>query len=164
MLGPRWTGTGIVIALLCIARAFSLIDAATVPLLVAFDRSSIVFKIQAWTAIGSVALLWVVSRFGVAAAASSAIAISAITTGGYSLIAARLFPGSLKELRPAAAIGMLPAFTLFLAAKACLAIVPRTLGTVPTTTLAVAAGLLAWLLSAFLFRRAATTALHAFNA
>ena len=164
MLGPRWTGTGIVIALLCIARAFSLIDAATVPLLVAFDRSSIVFKIQAWTAIGSVALLWVVSRFGVAAAASSAIAISAITTGGYCLIAARLFPGSLKELRPAAAIGILPAFTLFLAAKACLAIVPRTLGTIPTTTLAVAAGLLAWLLSAFLFRRAATTALHAFNA
>jgi O-antigen/teichoic acid export membrane protein len=141
-----------------------LIDAATVPLLVAFDRSGTVFKIQAWTAIGSIGLLWVVSRFGVAAAAGSAIAISAITTTGYCLVATRLFPDSLNELRSTAAISILPAVTLFLAAKICLAFVPRTLGTVPTVTLAVAAGLLAWLFVVFLFRRAATTALHAFNA
>jgi O-antigen/teichoic acid export membrane protein len=164
ILGSQWTGTGIVIALLCVARAFSLVDAATVPLLVAFDRSGTIFKIQAWTAVGSVALLWAVSRFGVAAAAGSAIAISAITTTGYCLIAARLFPGSLNELRPTAAISILPALTLFLATKACLALVPQSLGAVPTTTLAVAAGILAWLLSVLFLRRAATTALHAFNA
>lgn len=164
ILGPQWTGTGTVIALLCIARTFSLIDAATVPLLIAFDRSRTVFKVQLWTAIGSVVLLWMVSRFGVAAAAGSAIAISAITTAGYCLVAARLFPGSLNELKSMAAISVLPAFTLYLAAKTCLALVPRSVGTVPTTTLVIAVGLLAWLFTAFLFRRAATTALHAFNA
>jgi O-antigen/teichoic acid export membrane protein len=164
ILGSQWSGTGAIIGLLCIARAFSLVDAATVPLLVAFDRARAVFKVQIWTAIGSIVLLWVVSRFGVAAAAGSAIVISAVTTTGYCLLGIRLFPNSLNGLRAIIALSLLPALVLYLAAEASLMLVPERLGTLSSTSVGIACGLLAWSFAAFLFRRTATAALDAFNA
>lgn len=164
ILGAKWTGTGLIIALLCAARALSLVDSVTVPLLVAFNRSHSVFKIQIFTATASVLLLWVVARFGVGAAAMSAIAISVMSTIGYCVLSLRAFPGSAAELRGIIPISILPALVTYLTAKMCLFAIPASLGVVSGTAIAVGAGMLGWLASVAILRRSAVDALHALNA
>lgn len=164
VLGARWAGTGLIISLMCVARAVSLIDAVTIPLLVAFDKSRSIFKIQLFTAAGSVLLLASVARFGVEAAALSAILISVLTTAGYCVLSMRAFPGSGPHLRGVIPISILPALITFLAARVCLMAIPVNLGAAPATAIAVGAGLLGWLVVVVVLRRSAIDALHALNA
>jgi O-antigen/teichoic acid export membrane protein len=164
ILGAQWTGTGLIIALLCAARALSLIDAVTVPLLVAFDKSRSVFHIQFATAIASVMLLCVVARYGVAATAVSAIIISAASTISYCALSLRVFRGSGTPLRNIIPISILPAVMTFLAARMCLFVVPVSVGPLPATGFAIAAGIAAWLAVVAVLRHSAMDALHALNA
>lgn len=163
ILGARWTGSGVIIAILCAARALSLMDSVTVPLLVAFDRSKSVFKIQLVTAVCSVPLLWVVARFGVAATAGGAVVMAIFSTLSYGRVCLRTFPGSTDRLLQFAPIALLPPIITYLGAWAFLVAGPK-MSNLGTVLFAIAAGAAAWLIAAAIMRRSAMDALHALNA
>lgn len=164
VLGTQWSGTGLIISLLCAARAFSLIDAVTVPLLVAFNRSSSVFRFQTSVALASLVVMCGLARFGVGATAFGAICIGAVSTTGYCILSIRAFPGSGAQLKRVLAVSVLPALATFLAAKVCLSSIPNGIGAVAATGMAVIAGILGWLVIVVLLRRSAIDSLHALNA
>jgi O-antigen/teichoic acid export membrane protein len=163
VLGSQWNGSGLVIAILCAARALSLVDAVTVPLLVAFDKSRYVFNIQLVTALCSVPLLWMVARFGVAATAAGAVIISLFSTLSYGRICLKVFAGSAYRIRQVVPIALLPPIITYLGAWAFLFAGPK-LGDMHAVLLAIGAGSAAWLIAATLLRRSAIEALHALGA
>jgi O-antigen/teichoic acid export membrane protein len=163
ILGAQWNGSGLIIAILCAARALSLMDAVTVPLLVAFDRSRSVFNIQLVTALCSVPVLWMVARFGVAATAAGAVMMSLFTTLSYGRVCLRTFTGSADQLLQVVPIALLPPVITYFCARTFLVAVPK-MGDAHAVLIAIAAGMTAWLVTAAVLRRSAIDALHALNA
>ncbi|HWF63333.1 MAG TPA: oligosaccharide flippase family protein [Rhizomicrobium sp.] len=163
ILGSQWNGSGLIIAILCAARALSLVDAVTVPLLVAFDKSRSVFNIQLVTALCSVPLLWMLARFGVAATAAGAVIMSLFATLSYGRVCLRIFTGSADRLLQVVPIALLPPILTYLGAWAFLFAGPK-MGDTHAVLFAVAAGATAWLVTATVLRRSAIDALHALGA
>jgi O-antigen/teichoic acid export membrane protein len=163
VLGAQWSGSGLIIAILCAARALSLVDAVTVPLLVAFDKSRAVFNVQLAVALCSVPLLWFVARFGVAATAAGAVTISACSTLFYGRVCIQAFPGSADRLVQFAPIALLPPVITYLGAWIFLFAAPK-MGDLHAVLFAIAAGIAAWSITAVILRRSAMDALHALNA
>jgi O-antigen/teichoic acid export membrane protein len=163
ILGAQWKGSGLIIAILCGARALSLLDAVTVPLLVAFDKSRSVFNIQLVTALCSVPLLWLAARFGVAATAGGAVMMSLFGSLCYTRVCLRTFPGSADRLWQVVPIALLPPVVTYFGAWAFLFAGPKMTDR-HAVLLAVIAGITAWLLATAVLRRSAMDALHALNA
>jgi O-antigen/teichoic acid export membrane protein len=177
VLGTRWTGAAPIIAILCLQRAFALIDGVSAPLLVAYGHAKALLAAQATVAILGVVLLSALAPFGVAAAAASSViaaAASALTLatmiarahgGGRALIGvARVAPVALAPMLATVAavlmtqrllgpLGLAPAAPAALARLAPLA----------NVAIEAAAGALAWAAAALLLRGEVLRVLHALN-
>lgn len=82
-LGPQWAAAGPVIAVLCLARIFALINVAPGAALVAYDRQHWLFLIQLGIAVGNACLTMIAAQFGMLAVAWS---VTFVTMTGSVLI------------------------------------------------------------------------------
>jgi len=116
VLGPRWAAAGPIVAILCLQRAFTLIDGVTGPMLVAYSHVRALFGVQLAMAIASVALLAVMSRYGVAAAAFSSVLTAGASMVILATIASRNFTGLAGGLPRVLPVALGPALATSMAA------------------------------------------------
>jgi O-antigen/teichoic acid export membrane protein len=164
VLGARWAAAGPIVAILCLQRAFSLIDGVTGPMLVAYSHVRALFGVQLAMAIASVALLAVMARYGVAAAALSSV----VTAGASMLITAALasrnFSGLIGGLPRALPVAVLPALATSLAAFAATrGVGGASADVVGSVVREVAAGAAGFALAVVLLRRSVVDTLQALN-
>lgn len=164
-LGPKWAAAGPIVAMICIARGFSLVDSVTNPLLVAYNYAPKIFRIQLFVAAGSTLLIFATARFGVVAVATCTIVTSATYTLAQLWLALRAFPGALAGFRKTAAICFAPPLLTFLGARAGFLLCGQFAHVPPLAELivGVATGILFWGIAAFALRKSAGDALHALN-
>lgn len=164
VLGARWAAAGPIVAILCLQRAFSLIDGVTGPMLVAYSHVRALFGVQLAMAIASVALLAVMARYGVAAAALSSVLIAGASMLITATFASRNFSGLIDGLPRALPVALLPALATSVAAFAA----ARTFGgpdsdVVGSVVREVAAGAAGFALAVVLLRRSVVDTLQALN-
>jgi len=164
LLGPRWIAAGPIVAILCLQRAFSLIDGVTGPLLVAYSHVRILLHIQFITAISGIVLLIAMASYGVAAAAFSSVIAAGATSLLMIVSAGRRFPGLASGLPRALPVALGPALFTGLAAYGCERVIASSRFP-PHLAVAteVLAGVGAFLCAAILLRRGVVASLHALN-
>jgi O-antigen/teichoic acid export membrane protein len=164
VLGPRWAAAGPIVAILCLQRAFSLIDGVTGPMLVAYSHVRALFGVQLAMAIASVALLAVMAHYGVAAAAFSSVLTAAASMVILIAMASRNFAGLIGGLPRVLPVAVVPALATsmaaFVASRYLAAPAPDVLTTVVREVVAGAAGFAA---AVVLQRRSVVEMLQALN-
>ena len=116
VLGRHWAAAGPIVAILCLQRAFSLIDGVTGPLLVAYSHIRDLLRVQFVMAIIGVVLLVAMGSYGVAAAALSSVIAAGITSLLLIAVAGRHFQGLIAGLTRVLPVAFLPATISGLAA------------------------------------------------
>lgn len=164
VLGHRWSAAGPVVAILCLQRAFTLIDGVTGPLLVAYNHVRALLGIQMIMALVSVVLLAMMARYGVAAAAVSTV----LTAGASMLICAGVahwnFTGLLAGLPRVLPVALGPPLATSIAAFAfarCLS--PSGHGILADVVLEIAAGAGGFAIAVFVLRSRVIDILHSLN-
>ena len=164
VLGARWAAAGPIVAILCLQRAFTLIDVVTGPLLVAYSHVRILFGVQLAMAIASVALLAVMAHYGVAAAALSSVLTAGASMVILATIASRKFTGLASGLPRVLPVALGPALATsmaaFVASRYLAVPGPRVVDNVLCEVAAGAAGFAA---TVVLLRRSVIDMLHALN-
>jgi O-antigen/teichoic acid export membrane protein len=164
VLGPRWRGAAPIIAILCLQRAFALIDGVSAPLLVAYGHARLLLTTQAMVAVASVALLTAMAPFGVAAAALSSVIAAAVSTMCLATLIGRFYGGvvgGIVRVAPVALGPMIAAVAGALLAGAG----ERPLHLAPIVALLgeAAGGGGAWALAALVLRGQVVRVLYALN-
>jgi O-antigen/teichoic acid export membrane protein len=164
VLGARWAAAGPIVAILCLQRAFTLIDVVTGPLLVAYSHVRVLFGVQLAMAIASVALLAVMARYGVAAAALSSVLTAGASMVILATIASRKFTGLANGLPRVLPVALGPALATsmaaFVASRYLVAPGPHVVAGILREVAAGAAGFAA---AVVLLRRRVIDILHALN-
>ncbi len=164
VLGAKWTAAAPVITVLCLRRAFALMDGVSNPLLVAYGRVRSLFTVQLAMAIAGVLLLTLFARFGVVAAAWTTVVVAAVSMAICAFLALRMTPVPPSGLLRVAPVAFGPPAAAGLAAIAVNAVIGRELTPIGGLALEIAAGGAAWALMVFANRPSVLEALHAFNA
>ncbi len=164
VLGEHWRGAGPIIAILCLQRAFTLLDGVTGPLLVAYNFVRVLLVVQIATAIASVALLTAMARYGVAYAALSSVMTAAASSLTCLVIAARGFPGLVAGIPRVLPVAIAPALATGMTTYLCARLLPTSgHNVIVPIVLEVAAGALAFAVVVFVLRRRVFDALEALN-
>jgi len=164
VLGARWSAAGPIIAILCLQRAFALIDGVTGPLLVAYSHVRLLLGVQLAVAIASVALLAVMARYGVAAAALSSALAAGASMVICAAIASRIFPGLMAGLPRVLPVALGPPLATSIAAFAAARLLhPAGPAILTDVVLEVAAGVAAFGAAVFVLRSRVIDILHALN-
>lgn len=163
VLGPRWTAAGPIVAILCLQRAFTLIDGVTGPMLVAYSHVRALFGVQLAMAIASVALLAVMARFGVAAAALSSVLTAGVSMVICAAIASRNFTGMLGGLPRVLPVALGPALATSMAAFVAARYLAPGSDVVGGVVREVAAGAAGFAAAVVLLRRSVVDMLQALN-
>jgi O-antigen/teichoic acid export membrane protein len=164
VLGHRWIAAGPIIAILCLQRAFTLIDGVSVPLLVAYNHARSPLGIQVAMTISGVILLFVMARHGVGAAAWSSVLIAAASMVICATIAAWNFPGLLQGIPGVLPVALGPPLATSVTAFV-LAHVLRGdhFGLLANVVLEVAGGVAAFAITVFCIRGRVVDVLHSLN-
>jgi O-antigen/teichoic acid export membrane protein len=164
VLGARWKAAAPVIAILCLQRAFTLVDGVTAPMLVAYNYVRELLAIQVVMAITSVMLLAVMARYGVGAAAWSSVITAGASMWVCATLASRKFPGLLPKLPGVLPVALGPPLATGTTAFA-LTLFLHTGGARDLAALAleVAAGLGAFAVAVFALRGGVLDVLHSLN-
>jgi O-antigen/teichoic acid export membrane protein len=164
VLGSKWRSAGAVVAILCLQRAFVMVDGVTTQLLVAYGHARNLLAVQASMAVLSVILLLVMVRFGVEAAALSSSLTALVSLLVCAAIAARTFPNLLAGAPRVLPVALLPPLAASAAAFAALRLIrPADLGDLAAVAVAVAAGAAAFGAVAIALRRPVIEVLQALN-
>ena len=164
VLGERWRAAGPIVSILCLQRAFTLLDGVTGPLLVAYNYVRVLFVVQLATAFASVALLTVMAKYGVAFAALSSVLAAAASTATCFMIAARNFPGLLAGIPRVLPVALFPALATGVTAFVCARLLPPAgPNVIVSVGLEVGAGAAAFCVTAYVLRDGVMHALHALN-
>ncbi|WP_156679491.1 oligosaccharide flippase family protein [Sphingomonas profundi] len=153
LLGPQWQAATALVPLLCLARAFSLFDTVASTVLVAYDEQRPLFYIQCTNAAVGVALIALSAPFGLVAVTISTAVSTCLGSTILAVVALRRLPGSQAMLRQT-----MPALIPPLVATAAGAMAGRAmatglgLGTAQAAVLAIASGIVAWLLALIAIR------------
>lgn len=164
VLGPQWTAAAPIVTILCLARAFNMLDAVTNPLLVTQNRQKTLLAMQTGTSIVLIAGLFAFAHYGTASAAWVVTAIDALVTCSLLWLCLRSFPEAAGALRK----GVLVALAHVLAVSVVAFSVQPLMRHVTSSPLwqligAIATGGVAWGLVAFVQRRAVVDALRALS-
>jgi O-antigen/teichoic acid export membrane protein len=164
VLGTRWAAAGPIVAILCLQRAFTLMDGVTGPLLVAYSHVRSIFTVQLAMAITSVILLTVMARYGVAAAAFSSVLTAGLSTVILVAIAGRTFQGLIAGLPRVLPVALGPALATSMAAYAAARYLSGP-GTDVTTIIIreVVAGAAGFAVTVVLLRKSVVQVLQALN-
>lgn len=161
ILGPAWKGAGPVIAVLCIARAASLLTSVASPYLVTYDRQSVVLKVQIVTMVATVVGLFVTARFGVIAAVASVAAVQVASNLWLLWEVIKVSNPPRNLLLGGAAIAAGATLVTGGAAMAVLTLMPETVVRLPA---AIGLGILGWGVIVLIARRNLMSGVASLNA
>ena len=153
VLGQRWLAAVPLVSILCLARACGLLDSVSSPLLVAYNRQTVILWAQAAVSCGLLLLLVLVARFGPEAAAWSTSLSASFLTLALLASALRTDPRAgpaLLEALPVILIPALATYTTILLVQGLFRVEAK--GAV-AIALTVACGGVAFCATTFLFRR-----------
>jgi O-antigen/teichoic acid export membrane protein len=161
MLGGKWTAAGPVVAIIAIARLWSLVSAVTTAQMIAADRQKRVFWVQLAGATMVAVFTIVLSPLGVTGAATAAAMVLAATAAALLATTVAIARPSAIEWRSAGLVILVPT-----AATAAGAIAGRFLAATLTEhmvarlAISICTGALGWAVAVFVLRRQAIEAIH----
>jgi O-antigen/teichoic acid export membrane protein len=164
VLGPRWIGAAPIIAILCLQRAFALIDGVSAPLLVAYGHARTLLTVQIALATASIVLLSAMAPFGVQYAAFSSVIVAAASSVTLATLIGRLYRGAAAGIARVAPVALGP--MALAVAAVLLAVQALSAAQLPPFVrlgVEVAAGAGAWAFAAFALRAEVIRVLHALN-
>lgn len=148
LMGDEWALAAPIVAILCIARAFTLLDAAMTPALVAHDRQHALFRVHLVTATSLVALVLLIVPYGVVAVAWTVAGVAAVNSLLGLMLAHRHLPGAGASLAKVLAVALLPAVAVAVGAGSASSVLNSAGGApILSLVLAIAVGIGAWMLS-----------------
>lgn len=161
VLGPKWLLAAPVVSILCLRQLWSTFGAITGALLVAFNHQKLLLNVQVVTIIAAILGLLLFARFGVIAAAASLTVVSCLGNVWLLYRALKLFPGAQREFAHGALTILATTIATAAGAKLFLAFEHWSMSKWEMVAAIAASGILAWLLSAFVFRQRIMRSIHA---
>jgi len=116
VLGPQWDAAAPLVVIFCFARALSVLDSATTPVLVASDQQRFMLRIQVAVAVAVIAASAALANRGPSAVALATVAISLCLTTLYARRALLIAGARLRAVGGAVSIALAPALGVTLAA------------------------------------------------
>lgn len=153
-LGDQWRDAAPVVAILCLARALTLLDAATTPALVAYNHQRPLFYFQVCAAAVLLLLVATLAPYGILPATLATVVAACVNSAMIFNLALKRLPGSAATMRRHVVVAILPALATVAGALAVQALVQSTaLPGVARVALVVVGGAIAWVAALALLHR-----------
>ncbi len=165
LLGPSWSGAAPVVSILCLARAFSLIDASIAPALVAHNKQRSVLVNQTLVVPVLVASLLILSPYGVLPATYAVVFAAGFNSICMVVSLHKHLRPTLSGLKTAGPIAIVPAVSVVVGGWIAAQISMRfSVGDQIHLAAVIVFGVLFWCFAVLSLRRSIRSVVHALNA
>lgn len=165
LLGPSWSGAAPVVSILCLARAFSLIDASIAPALVAHNKQRSVLVNQTLVVPVLVASLLILSPYGVLPATYAVVLAAGFNSICMLVSLHKHLRPTLSGLKTAGPIAIVPAVSVVVGGWIAGQISMRfSVGDQIHLAAVIVFGALFWCFAVLSLRRSIRSVVHALNA